>query len=58
MLTANRLFPAPPTASAMMTPEITEPDDQESAAEEEIQIEYCCDYLCTPTTGAEGKFTC
>ena len=58
MLTANRLFPTPSPASAMMTPENTEPDDFESAAEGEIQNEYCFDYLCTQTTGAERKFTC
>jgi len=43
VLTANRLFPTPPTVSAMMTPEYTEPDDPESADEGDLQMEYCCD---------------
>jgi len=58
VLTANRLFPTPPTASAIMTPGKKEPEDPESTAEGEIQSEYCCDYLCTQTTEAERKFTC
>jgi len=43
VLTANRLFPIPQNASAMMNPENTEPDDSESADEGDIQVEYCCD---------------
>jgi len=39
VLTASRLFPTPPTASAMMTPEITEPDDSESADVGDTQME-------------------
>jgi len=39
VLTANRLFPTPPNAPAMMTPEITEPDDSESAGEGDTQME-------------------
>jgi len=43
VLTANRLFPTPPTASAMMNPEYTEPDDPESADKGGIQMEKFCD---------------
>ena len=39
VLTANRLFHTPPTASAMMTPENTKPDDPESTDEGDIQME-------------------
>ena len=43
VLTANRLFPTPPNASAMMTPENTEPDDHESADKGGIKMELFCD---------------
>jgi hypothetical protein len=52
------LCPPPSTCSTMKTPWNTEdnPDDPEPANEADTQMEYCSDWLYSPSTGPEIKY--
>ena len=54
VVSPDPLSPAPPTSSAIKTPENKkeEPDGPEQAKERDIQMEHSSDLLCSPNTAA------
>jgi hypothetical protein len=54
---SDLLYPSSSSSSAIKTPENTggDPDDHGPADEGDIQMKYCCAYLCSPSSVAVTK---